>query len=312
MRVTTGSKQVQFDESRYHFPDGKHDEFVWVSRVEFLEAIRKLAPQVLVALRDNVLSELQSLDPMARYLLDIPGAEYKELLGDLPLGDEIVYPWLVPQGITAGAPSGVVGWPIFQAAAQTLRTGLMPTVEKVMNWARRFFLTHVETPSRLRVPPEWVLNAAWCTLTAWDRFPALKDAMSWHPPGLFLPTRIVGTLSRRNFTFFFDEYDPRVERWEEFERRFRATLSKSVRSVLQQYKEEFAAVPWKRMPNKWQKQHFEWLVLFQINGHSPGQIADGNRSPITDIAVLKGVHRAASIIDLTPRPGRRGKVAKRI
>lgn len=249
---------------------------------------------------------------MARYLGDIPGAKYMELLGDLALGDELIHPWLVPQGITAGAPSGVVAWPIFQAAAQTLCTELKPTVEKMMFWARRFCLTHVETPSGLRVPPEWILNAAWCTLTAWDRFPFLKDAMSWHPPCLFLPTTITGTLSRRNFTFFFDEWDPRAESWEEFERSFRSTLAKSVRSVLRKYKEEFRTVPWKRMPNKWQKQHFEWLVLFQINGHSPGQIAGGNKSPITETAVLKGVHRAARIIDLTPRPGRRGRGAEKI
>ncbi|MGO9011856.1 MAG: hypothetical protein ACLQPN_17290 [Bryobacteraceae bacterium] len=312
MRIKRGSKQIQYDESRYHFPDGKHDEFVWVSRVEFLEAIQRLAPQVLVALRDNVLSELQNLDQLARGLLDIPGAKYMELLGDMALGDELIHPWLAPQGILAGAPSGVPGWPVFQAAAQTLRTELMPTVEKLMSWARHFFLTRVETQSGLRVPPEWVLNAAWGTLTAWDRFPALKDAMSWHPPSLFLPARIVGVGLRRHFKFFFDEYDPRSENWEEFERRFRSSLSKSVRSFLQKYKGESGAVPWKRMPNKWQKQHFEWLVLFQINGHSPGQIADGNKSPITEIAVLKGVHNAARIIDLTPRPGRRGKGAGKI
>jgi len=62
MRVIRGSKQFLVGDSRYHLPDGKHDEFVWASRILFLEAIQKLVPHVLVDLRDTVLYAFQRID----------------------------------------------------------------------------------------------------------------------------------------------------------------------------------------------------------------------------------------------------------
>jgi hypothetical protein len=311
MRVTRGSQQFVLKEDRYHLADGKHDSFLWGSRIKFLTAIQRLAPEVLVALRDVVLSEFQR-NPQVRDCLitGISPEEYLRFLRDRGLEDEIIHPRLTPQGLLAGLGASVVAWPTVQAAAEDLCPELMPTVKKLMGWAQHFCLTHVEKSSGLRVPPEWVLNAAWGTITAWDRFADLKAAMSWHPPSLILPP-LETSSGRWKLTLHFASYDPLVQTWEEYERSFRSYVSSETRSFLERHKskidDEFR--DWKRRPNKWREEHFEWLVLFQIKGRSPGQIADGSTPPVTEIAVLKGVHRAASIIGLSTRPGKRGRGA---
>jgi hypothetical protein len=280
--------------------------------VEFLEAIHRLAPEVLLDLRSSVLPEFQTIYRFP--LIDLTASDYVAFLRDRGLEDEFIYPWLVPQSFVL--PPGSIGsarmieaWPTIQAAAEGPCPYLMPTVEKLVSWAERSFLTRVEVPSGLRSAPEWVLNAGWGTIVAWHAHPNLRDAMDWHPPSLILPPIPALELERVRFSFRYERYNPLNQIWKDFERNFRSDLSTAVNSFLKKYKRavEKDFVNWKRTPNKWQKQHFDWFVLYQIKGYSPGQIAVENKSPITEIAVLKAVHRVAGLLGLTPRTGKRGR-----
>jgi hypothetical protein len=312
MLIKRGSKQFLLPENRYYLPDEKHDEVLWIARISFLEAIQKHAPQVLLGLRDMVLSEFERNPRVPDCLVSgISAGEYLGLLKDRGLEDEIIYPWLTPRGPTVMG-SAVSAWPTVQAVAEDLLPELMPTVNKMKEWAEKFCLTCVEKSSELRAPPEWVLNAAWGTILAWSRFPALRDQMSWHPPSLVSPP-LAAAHGRWKFTLHFASYNPLVQSWKEYKRNFRSYVSSESRAFLERHKQKIEDEfrNWRRMPNQWQKQHCEWLVLFQINGCSPGQIAKNNNIPITEIAVLKAIHHAGGTIGLTPRPGRRGKGARR-
>jgi hypothetical protein len=159
----------------------------WKARLKFFDAIHRITPVALESLRDDVLLEFVKLKSEVRRRIysGTSDDEYLRLFKDRGIRKE----QLLPEGMLHPDRGflPVIAWPTLRAVAETYRPELKPVCQKLITWGERFYLT-CGTPNTLgsRAVPDWVQNVAWSTLNLWDRYPALRRKMAWHPPKLII------------------------------------------------------------------------------------------------------------------------------
>jgi hypothetical protein len=117
----------------------------------------------------------------------------------------------------------------------------------------------------------------------------------------------------RTLSFTDSGWNPHLESWKEFE----DCLSKAFERSVQKYRSDvehfLLKAKWKPTADIRQRDHFDWLALYQVRGYSPSRIADEliqKHINKTENTVLKAVTKTAGLIGLTLRPNQKGKGTK--
>lgn len=254
-----------------------------LARQHFLEAVRRVAPEVLEDLREHVF-------PLAEALVR--------------LGVEPVQLGSMGAALYRAARGGV-SWrailPLAREHDEDLVRAAARWGEGLLTWARRHNLE-----------ADWVFEAAAGTLGHWLRVPRARERLAWrHRPGLSWWGKLPAP--RRRFTY--PAWDPigmtggLALPWAEYKKRvleqFERSLESHRRAMLRlAQKHGLQPTPEKREPV-----HFDWVALRIVRGMRPAEIAaryadeDGRpdegtvRKVTVDLARLVGIRIPA-------RPGR--------
>jgi len=271
-------------------PESAHLKPAWEktdhARHLFKEALRTRTPKVLISLHDDVLPAYKALTPSIakrsyasrklRRLAECTGPEIDpafayEEAGDLPLG------WVA----------------VKRGGSRTKETKRLKT--SLEDWASRFNLS-----------ADWILDSAVQSLFAWNRSGADRNDLHWeHVPLLRVH------LNPRPLEFGDPGWLVDEETWPQFN----ARVMQEFRTMLSAYRANTIAHAqengWTPPPLLREKQHFEWLALFQVRNKSPKDIArefvlTKRKAANIENTVLAAVRHKASLIGLALRSGKSG------
>jgi hypothetical protein len=269
------SKPVQ----RYTSPSSGESVELWDARGEFLYAVARLAPEVLLSLRRQVAPTYHDVASAVRYL-------------DPTLAEQIG-----PSGRTVvPAPECDVGLELLHWETSH------KLLQELNRWSEQCYLS-----ARYHTKDHWVLEAAIQTLQVWEVEHWLSE-----PPRFVRPLwwRTALREKERKITFTYPYgWEPTAER----QRAATERLVKQFASELDQHFDKLALLAKERgfvpFHQKREPLHFEWLVRFQVLGERYREIAEkpgGGQKPKAE-SVEIAVKRLGQDIGLTPRshpPGR--------
>lgn len=253
------------------------------ARRHFLEAVRRVAPEVLEDLREQV----------------------------FPLAQELVRLGLEPArlgtigGTLYGAAHGHIPWkaalPLEREHDEALNRAVARLGEGLLAWARRY-----------RLAEHWIFDAATATLVYWLGAPRARERLAWrYHVWLFW----WGKLPAPRRWFEYPAWDPTGMSggmpvpWEQYKKRvlerFERELEAHRREMLRLIEER----GWEPTPEKREPVHFDWLALRVVRGMKPAEIAaryadeDGRPDEGTVRKVTRDLARLVGI-RIPARPGR--------
>jgi hypothetical protein len=225
---------------------------------QFLDALRRHAPVALEALRDGVLPVYQLVQED-----DGPAAFRDD--ARLRRVDWAIWDWAVRFHLIA-AP-----------ADQDVTSG--PDARSRFN------------PFRLLQKAEgWVWAIVFPTLRHWDISPAARAALEWAPDNL----SCAGKPSPFKYDFQTAAWDARFETRGQARARILAEVAEQLDAAMDGEEAECEVLGLKRITRKTAPEHFEWLVRYQVLGHSFKRIA--KECFRTRQAITAGVHGAAELL----------------
>lgn len=258
-----------------------YGEFEWPNRasaradgqVRFLEAIRRDAPEVLNDLAGE------------------PFALFRALFCNSEPSTSVHDPHFLNRGVW--------WWPTFDviAAVPIMAPALPRLRERLLSWAR---LWHLDA--------DWVLSTALRTLAWWCVEPPANEAdRDWHYSQHGIGEVIVPTKAQP-FVFVHAGWEPafqtRADARTEIEAAFRMHLRNYLDAIARLATERGAV----RTMQQRQRDHFRWLVEFQIHGLRYGEIAAKNN--VEQETARDAIYNVSDLIGLKRRPAPAGRPRK--
>jgi hypothetical protein len=169
----------------------------------------------------------------------------------------------------------------------------------ILAWAKRF---NVETE-------EWFLKDLLRTMYYWAKYPRFRQ--NRHFDSGISGAQVPFSGAEVEFIFQDPGWVPTKEKWRDFSTR----LSESFQNELEAYEARIRSLVesrgYTRVARKDTVEHFDWLVLWQIAGHSQKRIADWHSEQsgkaFDDTRIRQGIEEAARLIGMKRlRPGARG------
>jgi hypothetical protein len=251
------------------------------ARINFFEAIKKHAPNVLATLEKEVL-------PL--YLKYAKDETSIERLYQNPL--------LTPSAIEAKA--RLWSEPNLKAELKNLDEHLYPVARlqhAISNWAKQSGMVD-----------EWCIVEVLQTLALWCEQGSTGD-WAYGPESL--------TDEDLKFTFSYPLWNFEADSWSSYERKIIGEFTKELSAYRERVEEaakvnKVAIIETKRK-EKSSPHHFTWLVEYQVNGLEYAEIVDKNPSTmtLTSSTISGAVHNTAALIGLTLRKAKRGPHRKR-
>lgn len=261
------------------------------ARKQFLLAIKKLCPQVLISLR-----ELRESDPRCRdpYLLN---------------GCILVLAGLPPREPERPGPYQADDEYRMAAPFKPMKAERLQEMEKLRNtltaWAAA---NHLPTDG-------WVLQVAADTLLWWEGLPEdYSGNLDWKYPDINLKSpaspQPVFTL---NTTWY-----PGEETKGEAKRRLMRMLEDALEQYLDDMEKTVQAEGWLTTPGKRNRHgdpllHFEWLVRYQVQRWTCERIAEeygGEKQELDPASVNQAISETAMLVGLTLAPLPKGRKRK--
>jgi hypothetical protein len=163
---------------------------------------------------------------------------------------------------------------------------------------------------RFSLSDQWLLEVALMTLERWKNASAELAALNW--AGLpFRPPPLPP--EGREFDFHDDGWHLEDESSSEFASRVMAAFKQQLVTYKDAIRESMRELGLSLPPEIRQPEHYDWLVLYQVRGLSPAQIADlmsTDKKTLTDSTVFKAVSKTAELVGLRLRPPKKGKGPK--
>jgi len=168
---------------------------------------------------------------------------------------------------------------------------------KLRQWAARF---GAEGES-------WILQDAEATLRYWAKNPRAAEGLRRKRPGAAVWTGV--SEDERRFHFEHRGWTPTMEQWRDAEKAIRKAFDERLRDYRSEMDQLMKSRQYRAMPDVRQSSQFEWLVRYQFGGMSPGAIGKLSGCTTWD-AVQQGVRKAAKLVGMELRSGRRGPKRK--
>jgi hypothetical protein len=249
-------------------------------RYVFKEALRRTTPEVLDSLHQEVLPIYKAITPEV----------VKQRLSSRklrPLGES---GFDIDPAFEEEAGDFLLTW--YEVQSDTSGTKqIVQLNEGLQRWSQQFNLD-----------AEWILDAAVQTLFTWSRHSPDQSALKWgRVPGLDM------RFEQREFNFSDAGWNGEEETWKDFEDR----VTRRFKKQLQEYRVDITNLAvnqgWTERHDFKEKQHFDWLALYQVRQTSPKEITKHfslvRRKPFNiENTVFKAVGRKAKLIGLTLRP----------
>lgn len=233
------------------------------ARDDYLEALARIKPEVLSSLDEKVLPLYAPLFNADWSLRDTVLTDRRDALR---FADETIQSYR--------------HYPL------ELRQGVSRLNDALREWAREWWLREV-----------WCMDRALQTMAAWCRDPnCRRDRFA---PAM--ATMYSGFYSYRCLQFTYRAWDPRVEKWDDYQRRLKAALTRS----LPEYRaRKLSGISEEDRAKEHGPAHYRWLVEYQVNGKDYTQIAqesaEADRSTVS-----KAVRSLAKQLRLPLRPRER-------
>ena len=161
-------------------------------------------------------------------------------------------------------------------------------IEDIEAWANKYNLNE-----------KWIIERALNSLFMWKEQPETTGHFCGQVVSLGAPPTI------ETFYFRAEEWKPEQQAWSEYEK----YLEKCYQTMKAQYREQKESEAEKqglqKAPEVRNKEHFAWLVRYQVKGWNYREIADDYSLQkdiiLTDDNIGKGIKRAAGLIGLELR-----------
>ena len=258
----------------------RQDEFtrsVDLAMLEFLRAIKRIAPEVLSSLACDVFPLYQSLYQSGTAF------ERAHLLNYFT--HEVIY------GVTLAGRIPIARMTEEMLKEQSDGISFFNLRAAVYRWAKRFHLDG------------WILAFATETLKSWNQLGTLGD-LDWE----FDVDRPILVYPTLEFRFEYPQWQPNTDTWSSYEKK----LDKAFSQAKHEYNQKMLGTPKdiesRKAVDKVKSEHFEWLVCFQIKGQSYKEIYEKQKATCnlgSDKAVYKAVKESALLIGLPLRNTRR-------
>lgn len=160
---------------------------------------------------------------------------------------------------------------------------------------------------------DWFIKDLLRTLYYWSKYPRFRQ--NRHFDSGISGGQVPLSASEGEFALFDPGWVPTKEKWQDFATR----LSESFQHALKAYEDRIRSLVesrgYTRVPRKDTLEHFDWLVLWQIAGHSQKQIADWHfdqsGKAFDETRIRQGIEEAARLVGLRNlRSGGRGPKRK--
>jgi hypothetical protein len=249
--------------------------------LEFLRAIKRIAPEVLSSLASDVLPLYKSV-----YL---SGTAFDREYLYNSFTREITY------GVGPAGRMPIASMPDELLVERSDGSGFFRLRVAVYRWAKLFHLDG------------WVLDIAMRTLKAWYQSETTRD-LDWEY-GLDRPVMVNPALG---FRFEYPQWQPDADTWSSYEKK----LDKALSLAMSEYKRNMLAtskgIKSGRPVGKYKLEHFEWLVYFQVKEKNYKEIYEQYKTTCnigSSRAVSKAIKESAMLLDLPLRdtgrkPGR--------
>jgi hypothetical protein len=225
---------------------------------QFLDALRRHAPVAMKALRDEVLPVYQLVQGNEGQVAFLDDARLRQV-------DWAIWDWAVRFHLIV-APAG-----------QDATSG--PYARSRLN------------PFGLLQKPEgWVWAIVFPTLRHWDVNPAARAVLEWPPDKL----SGAGKPSPFKYDFQTAAWDVRSETRNQARARILAEVADQLDTAMDSEEAECVKVGMAKVGRKAAAEHFEWLVRYQVLGHSFKCIAKVCHR--TRQAITSGAHDAAELL----------------
>lgn len=260
---------------------------------QFLNAVRKLCPEVLYSLRDSVL-------PLYR---------------EVEVGDA-THPHF---------PVSWLDWLTFEKADGTHNSQFLPPKAAILKWAEDYNLTKCSPGAQKAPAAHWVCKVAVKTLLTWLDSDLMLDPPPENPGDPVIPKWaphhgpasyvLIAAAERKSHQFTFlgphPTDDPDLD---SYRNRMRSALDQALHAAWDEAQESLRARFGTELDHDREtEKHCRWLALYQVKGWSAHRIAESDYAPQSDVVstVSRAVEKVCALIDLTLRPNRRGPQRRR-
>ncbi len=190
---------------------------------------------------------------------------------------------------------------VYPAYAQVEKTGYWRTGFTFRMWQSRSDKDHFLTPILTRWARQfhleqetWILEGALQTLSNWHRFPHTREKREMD--GFRKPICVSGLVLPNEQAFRFEEagWDPTLISFAGWRMNLRPQIEKAMREYRQRMValvDQRGGTPSKALLNR---DHFEWLALYQCGGLSLESVAKRTRHA-DKTTISKGLHQAAEL-----------------
>ncbi len=272
--------------------ENRFPQILWVERdkfvrsvdlamLQFLRAIKRIAPEVLSSLASDVLPLYQSV-----YL---SGAEFDR--------DYLINGFTneISNGVGSAGRIPIASMPDDLLLERSGGNGFFKLRIAVWRWAKLFHLDGR------------VLDFAMRTLKTWNQSSAMEER-DWEY-GLESPIILDPQLG---FRFEYPQWQPGADTWSSYEKKFDLALSRAKDEYKQKMRLTLKGIKSGKPVGKYKSEHFEWLVYFQSKKKDYEEIYEMYKAACnvgSVKTVSKAVKESAMLIDMPLRdtgrkPGR--------
>ena len=169
----------------------------------------------------------------------------------------------------------------------------------LIDWNGEFHL-HAE-----RRDPLWIIRAAVRTMRDWSHDSTPRKDLQWYLPVVWFQQNAFP--EEQQLALIFPAFDPQYEWGNDFVQDVVRGARKAAREHIRELREHARELGMVRNQRPPDPGRVEWLVAFQIKGHSPDRIARDYRDPDAkqprlSNTVFKAIQSEARKIDLALRP----------
>lgn len=292
MNSSKETKRRDVDPESKSSSDNRFPQIVWVERdefirsvdlamLQFLRAIKRIAPEVVSSLASDVLPLYQSV-----YL---SGTEFDR--------DYLINSFTkeVTHGVGSAGRMPIANMPDELLIERLGGNGFFKLRMAVWRWAKLFHLDGR------------VLDIAMRTLKAWNQSGTTGE-LDW-AYGLERPVILDPQLG---FSFEYPQWQPGEDTWSSYDKKFELALSRAKQEYKQKMRLTLESIKSGKPVGKYKSEHFEWLVYFQSKKKDYEEIYEMYKAACnvgSVKAVSKAVKESARLIDLPLRdtgrkPGR--------